>query len=42
MTPLYDAVAEITELLMVRTQLDCTPYMKKIKSLWKELKNLCD
>ena len=42
LTPLYDAVAEITELLRARTQIDYTPYMEKITSLWKELKNLCD
>lgn len=42
LTPLYDAVVEITELLRARTELDYTPYMDKIKTLEKELKDLCE
>ncbi len=42
LTPLYDAVVEITELLRARTQTDYAPYMEKILSLYHALKELCE
>ena len=40
LTPLFDAVVEITELLREKTPIDYSPYMEKILSLEKELKRL--
>ena len=42
LTPLYDAAVELTELLRKRTDTDYTPYIEKIKSLRKQLKDLSE
>ena len=42
LTPLYDAVVEITELLRARTDTDYAPYIEKIKSLREQLKKLAE
>ena len=40
LTPLYDEVVGITELLRARTDTDYTPYIERIKELYKQLKDL--
>ena len=40
LTPLYDIMVEITELLRSRTEMDYTPYMQKAKEIKNELVEL--
>ncbi|MBQ7202418.1 MAG: Hpt domain-containing protein [Eubacterium sp.] len=40
LTPLYDIMVEITELLRSRTEMDYTPYMQKAKEVKNELVEL--
>lgn len=42
LTPLFDAVAEMTELLRAKTDTDYAPYIDRIKSLEKQLKELSE
>lgn len=40
-TPIFDTVSELTELLRAETQMDYTPYLDKLISLENELKAIC-
>ncbi|MBR1481968.1 MAG: Hpt domain-containing protein [Ruminococcus sp.] len=40
LTPLYEAVCEITELLRANTQTDYTPYLHRIAALHRQLADL--
>ncbi|MBR4580705.1 MAG: Hpt domain-containing protein [Lachnospiraceae bacterium] len=41
LTPIFEPVSEITELLRARTQTDYGVYLEKINAKYEELKNLC-
>ena len=40
LTPLFSVIAEMTELLRARADVDYSPYIEKIKSLEEQLKEL--
>ena len=40
LTPIYEPVSEITELLRAKTQTDYTPYVEKITEKFEELKKI--
>lgn len=42
LTPILDPVAEVTELLRSRTQMDYSPYAEKIKGLYEEFVKICE
>ena len=42
LTPLYDTIAEMTELLRARKQVDYTPYVKAMMENVDALRLLCD
>ena len=42
LTPLYDKIVEITELLRARTEMDYGPMIAELMALREELKTLCD
>lgn len=41
LTPIYEPIAEMTELLRSRTQTDYTAYLSTIKEKYKLLRDLC-
>ena len=41
LSPLYDPIAEMTELLRVETDTDYSGYLKEIETQWSKLKELC-
>ena len=42
LTPLYEVLQEVTELLRARKEMDYTEYLKKINEKRQELKQLCE